>query len=140
MGKDRHTKEQRSYNMSRIRSTNTMLELMFFTLLDEANIKYEKHPKLYGKPDCLIHTDILIFVDSDFWHGWHFNQWRERMPQVYWIDKIERNMQRDKKKFRKLRKEGYIVLRVWEHSLKKNPAKVIEKINLLLSSDRQSTA
>jgi len=132
MRKDKHTPEQRSYNMSRIRSTNTQLEMVFFTLLDDAGIAYEKHPKIYGKPDCSILPNILVFVDSDFWHGWHFYQWRDRLPQEYWISKIERNVKRDKAKFRKLRSQGYEVIRVWEHLLKSNPEKAISKIKTRL--------
>lgn len=134
MRKDKHSPEQRSYNMSRIRSTNTQLELAFFGMLDEAGITYEKHPKVYGRPDCSIPPNILIFVDSDFWHGWHFYQWRDRLPQKYWVAKIERNVKRDKAKFRKLRGQGYEVIRVWEHSLKSSPEKTIGKIKTKLSA------
>lgn len=126
--KDRHTPEQRSFNMSRIRSTNTALEQTFFQLLDNVGITYAKYPKLYGKPDCFIEPNVVIFVDGDFWHGWHYSQWRSRMPKNYWINKIQENINRDRKKFRKLRRDGYVVLRVWEHTLKKNPDKVVQKI------------
>jgi DNA mismatch endonuclease, patch repair protein len=115
---DNLTKEQRHLNMSRIRSTGTKLELKFFHLLDEERIEHIKYPKLYGKPDCQIGEKLLIFIDSDFWHGWHFQQWKSRMPKVYWVEKIERNIKRDRKKFRALRKQGYTVLRIWEHNLK----------------------
>ncbi|MDP4117162.1 MAG: DUF559 domain-containing protein [Bacteroidota bacterium] len=124
---DNLTREQRHLNMSRIKSSGTRLELKFFQLLDLNNISYIKFPKLYGKPDCQIGENLLVFVDSDFWHGWHFEQWKDRLPKNYWVEKIERNRQRDKKKFRLLRKQGYRVLRIWEHSLK-NQEKVIEKI------------
>lgn len=133
MRKDNHTPEQRSYNMSRIRSTNTKLELAFFDLLEGAGINYQRHPKMLGNPDCHIPPNLLIFVDSDFWHGWHFSKWRDRLPQEYWVTKIERNIKRDRTKFRQLRSQGYKVLRVWEHSLWTNPEAVINKINSLLN-------
>lgn len=123
--KDKHTPQQRSYNMPRIRSTNTQLEQLFFNLLDDNGIAYERHPKLYGKPDCMIQKDILIFVDSDFWHGWHFSKWKERLPKEYWVEKIERNIKRDYQKFRTLRGQGYTVIRIWEHTLKDDPDRVI---------------
>jgi DNA mismatch endonuclease (patch repair protein) len=132
--KDRHTPEQRSYNMSRIRSTNTQLEQRFFKLLDDNKIKYEKHPKLFGKPDCYIKPDVLIFVDSDFWHGWHFNQWRDRLPKEYWVEKIEKNIRRDFQKFRTLRSEGYKVVRIWEHTLMKDPERAISLITSALDN------
>ncbi len=103
--------------MSRIKSTNTQLEQKFFEILDRKNISYIKHPKIFGKPDCQIGENILVFIDSDFWHGWRFSFWKSRLPPKYWVDKIASNIKRDQKKFRKLRKYGYKVIRVWEHQL-----------------------
>lgn len=128
---DNLTKPQRSYNMSQIRSTNTQLELKFFNLLDSNKIPYTKYPKVFGKPDCQLGKEILIFVDSDFWHGWNFSRWKNRMPQAYWVSKIENNIKRDRSKFRTLRKLDYSVIRVWEHELK-TPQKVIDKIQQYL--------
>mgnify|MGYP001562929412 CR=1 FL=1 len=124
---DNLTKEQRSYNMSRIRSSNTKLELKFFKLLKENRIQFTKHPKISGKPDCLIGKNLLVFIDSDFWHGWHFKQWGERLPKNYWREKIQKNIKRDKLKFRRLKKEGYKVLRIWSHSLK-DEGKIVTKV------------
>src|SRR4051794_36557299 len=104
---DNLTKEQRHLNMSRIRSTGTKLELKFFQLLDQQHIEYVKYPKLYGRTDCQIGEKQLIFIDSDFWHGWHFQQWKLRLPHKYWVEKIERNIKRDRKKFRLLRMQGF---------------------------------
>lgn len=124
---DNLTREQRSFNMSRIRSTDTKLEQKFFELLEENKVVYIKYPKLYGKPDCQIGDKTLVFLDSDFWHGWRFNQWRNRLPQNYWVSKIEGNIKRDRHKFLKLKRLGYNVIRIWSHELK-NPDKVVLKI------------
>ena len=124
---DNLTKTQRSFNMSNIKSTNTKLEQKFFNTLEKERILYVKHPKLFGKPDCQIGS-LLIFVDSDFWHGWKFHQWKSRLPRKYWIAKIERNIKRDKQKFRILRKRGFRVIRVWEHQIKNGNDAMISKI------------
>jgi DNA mismatch endonuclease, patch repair protein len=125
---DNLTIEQRRKNISNIRSKNTRLEMLFFSMLDKEHISYIKYPELYGKPDCQIGEKILIFIDSDFWHGWRFNAWRNRLPKTYWVQKIQRNIKRDKTKFRKLRRLGYMVIRIWEHQLKKDPFKVEDVI------------
>jgi len=126
---DNLTPEQRSYNMSRIRSSNTGLELRFFKLLKDNEIKHTKHPKgIFGKPDCRVGKNTLIFVDSDFWHGWHYTSWENRLPKTYWREKIKRNMARDKKKFRVLKKQGYKVMRIWGHQLK-TLDKIIKTLN-----------
>lgn len=125
---DNLTKAQRSYNMSRIRSTGTKLEKTFFKLLDDFNIQYIKHPSIFGKPDCQIGTNTLIFIDSDFWHGWHFTKWKNRLPKKYWVEKIQLNIDRDKMKFKKLRISGFNVIRIWEHEMN-NLDKIMCKLN-----------
>jgi len=90
------------------------------------------HPKIFGKPDCQIGDRLLVFIDSDFWHGWYFKRWKDRLPQEYWVEKIEKNMKRDVKKFGILRRNGYKVLRIWGHNLK-DPEKIIERINSVLA-------
>lgn len=129
---DNLTPSQRSFNMSRIRSSDTNLEQKFFSLLDEQKIKFLRHPKIYGKPDCQIGKKLLIFIDSDFWHGWQFPRWKNRLPQKYWVGKIENNIKRDSKKFRILKKSGYKVIRIWEHQILENKEKVKERIIDLL--------
>lgn len=120
--------------MSRIRGTNTALEKDFFKLLRQNNIRYSKYPKIYGKPDCRVKKDVLIFLDSDFWHGWQFSRWKNRLPKEYWIDKIAKNIKRDKQKTIKLKKLGYKVVRIWEHELKRTPSKAIFKITSCLAN------
>lgn len=130
---DNLTKEQRSLNMSHIRSTNTKLEQQFFAVLDKHKILYVKHPDIYGKPDCQI-NNLLIFLDSDFWHGWKFKEWKIRLPKKYWVEKIERNIKRDKQKFNKLRRIGYKVLRIWAHNLKNEERVIVKILNKSTSS------
>ena len=125
---DNLTKDQRKLNMSLIRSKNTKLEQSFFNLLNKNNIPFKQHPKIYGNPDCQIGKKFLVFVDSDFWHGWHFFKWKNRMPKEYWLEKINKNISRDKSKFLKLRKAGYRLIRVWEHSLQNDERKIIKNI------------
>ena len=82
---------------------------------------------------------MLIFIDSDFWHGWRFKQWKSRLPQKYWVEKIETNIKRDNKKFRKLRSQGYQVFRIWEHQFKQKE-KMVLKIKMLLNTKKKIIA
>ena len=129
---DNLTAEQRSRNMSRIRSSGTKLEKRFFRLLDDNAVRYSMHPDIFGKPDCQIGDKVLVFVDSDFWHGWNFTRWKNRLPREYWVSKIESNRKRDARKFRTLRRRGYRVLRIWGHSLN-DPGTVIARITSALA-------
>lgn len=109
--------------MASIKSKNTKLEreLLEGLALECVN-ELELHPSdIFGTPD-LVHRSagIAIFVDSCFWHGCAAHL---RMPSTnrdYWIHKISRNRRRDHKVNRELRKSGWSVIRVWEHSLKQS--------------------
>ena len=128
------TKEQRSRIMSRIRSVNTSLEINFKKLLSKNKIKgFRKHPKMLGNPDFVsAKKRITIFIDGDFWHGYNWKKLGKIPPKKYWQAKIEKNIQRDKKYTRQLKKDGWKVLRIWEHDLKKNPEKCSLRLKKLL--------
>ena len=59
--------EKRSWIMSRIRSTNTKIDLMMNQFLLELDCGYTMYPKMYGNPDFIISSKkIVIFCDGDF--------------------------------------------------------------------------
>ncbi len=127
---DVFTKKKRSEIMSKIRSKGTNAELLVFRELRRRGIYFQKHCKrVLGNPDiALIRKKKAIFIDGDFWHGYKFKTQKQRLPKKYWVKKIENNIARDKKVNRELRKNGWHVLRFWEHDIKKNPEKVFKKI------------
>lgn len=118
------TPEQRKKNMQAIRSKDTTIELALRKALWKKGIRYRKNYKgLIGKPDIVITKyRIVVFCDSDFWHGYDWDNRKSRIKsnQEYWIPKIERNMKRDKEVTAVLVEQGWIVLRFWEHSIRKN--------------------
>ena len=125
---DIFTKEKRSWVMSRIRGTNTKIDLKMNEMLGNSRHKYEMYPKMFGKPDFAIPTKkIAIFCDGDFWHGYRYYK-KKRLAKKFWRDKIERNMKRDIVVSRKLRRDGWPVLRCWEHDINKNSEKCMKKI------------
>jgi DNA mismatch endonuclease (patch repair protein) len=124
---DIFTPEKRSWVMSRIRSKDTKIEKKMSSLLRKNRIHYRRHPKLFGSPDFVVEKKILVFCDGDFWHGYQYDK-KKRPPKKFWREKIERNMARDRKVSRKLRRDGWSVLRMWEHDIKKNPDKCMRKI------------
>lgn len=97
-------------------------------MLDENKIKYEMYPKMFGNPDfVIIVKKIAIFCDGDFWHGYKYYE-RKKPAKKFWRDKIEGNMKRDAIISRNLRRNGWSVLRLWEHDIEKNPDKCKKKI------------
>jgi DNA mismatch endonuclease (patch repair protein) len=125
---DIFTPEKRSWVMSRIRGTNTKIDLRMNEMLGNTRYKYEMYPKMFGNPDFILSRKrIVIFCDGDFWHGYRYYE-KKRLPKKFWRDKIERNMRRDLAVSRKLRQEGWSVLRFWEHDIEKNPEKCMRRI------------
>ncbi len=125
---DIFTPEKRSWIMSRIRGTNTKIDLKMKKLLEENKIKFEMYPKMFGNPDFVLkNKQIIIFCDGDFWHGYKYNE-KKKLSKKYWRNKIETNMKRDKRITRKLRRDGWSVLRFWEHDIEKRTDVCINRI------------
>lgn len=133
---DRHTAAQRSYNMSRIRGFNTRVEMAVFSALAKAGIRYRKHVMtLPGRPDLVFRRKrLVVFIDGDFWHGYRYPTWRDRLSP-FWQTKIERNRRRDRRNFATLRREGWRVLRIWEHDVHRDVSACVERIRLALLNE-----
>lgn len=120
--------------MSKIRSQNTKVETLIFRELRKRKIYFQKHYKrVVGSPDiALPRKKKAVFIDGDFWHGYQFLKLKKRLPKKYWLKKIEKNVRRDIKNRAKLRKNGWKILRIWEHDIEKNIDKIIKKTELFL--------
>jgi len=131
---DNLTPEQRSYCMSRIRGKDTGLERRLRSELETLGLQFETYVKsLPGKPDIVFPNDrIAVFVDGDFWHGYRFPAW-EHTLSAFWRKKIGKTRQRDQQNFRRLRKMGWQIIRIWQHELKKDPGACVARITSHLS-------
>jgi len=126
---DNLTPEQRSYHMSRVRSKNTAPEMKIRRLAHGRGLRYRIHADwLPGKPDlAFIGARVAVFIDGDFWHGWRFLGWRDKLGD-YWREKIGRNRRRDAGSFRKLRSQGWLVIRIWEHEIKRDAGGYVDRV------------
>ena len=133
------TPEQRSYCMSRIRGKDTSIELQLRSALHGRGLRFRKNVmSLPGRPDIVFpRTRVAVFIDGDFWHGFRFSQWADRLS-AYWASKIERNRARDVKNFRRLRREGWRVVRVWEHQVKMDLDGCAGRIARIVASRKRS--
>ncbi len=129
---DIFTKQKRSEVMSAIKSKNTKPELLLRKILSTAlyprgyryRINYRTVP---GTPDvAFVKQKLAVFVDGGFWHGWKAEE--RKLPNAYWRNKIKKNMERDRRQNRELRKAGWRVLRFWDHALRKNPEKILKAV------------
>jgi len=124
---DIFTPEKRSWVMSRIRSKDTKIEKAMASLLRKNGIHYRRHPKLFGSPDFIVEKKVLLFCDGDFWHGHQYSK-KKKPAKKFWREKIERNMERDRKVASKLRRDGWSVIRMWEHDIEKSPGSCLRRI------------
>lgn len=127
---DNLTKEQRRKNMRNIRSRDTLPERMIEKALKARKIYFAKNVKsILGKPDFVFRKKkILVFVDSDFWHGHPMRGVMPKSNRVYWTNKIQGNRLRDKKIRRTLKAQGWHVIRIWEYDIKMNFQKTLRKM------------
>ena len=130
---DNHSKEIRSYNMSKIRSTDSKPEVIVRKYLFSKGLRYRKNVKeLPGKPDIVLPKyKTVVFINGCFWHG-HQGCKYFVVPKTnteYWTKKISRNIDRDNETYIILQELGWNVLVVWECELKKD--KVVSTLEYL---------
>lgn len=130
------TTKQRSLLMQKIKSSRTSPEVTLQKFLSKKRFKFKiNYRGLPGNPDIvLFHKKIAIFVDGEFWHGYCWEEKKKKIKgnRAYWIPKIERTIARDKGNNRKLRKDGWGVVRFWQHQIIKDLPKCIEKIKKIM--------
>ena len=140
---DNHTPEQRKKNMQAIKSKDTEIEIILRKELWSRGYRYRKnYKKLIGKPDiALTKYKIVVFCDSEFWHGKNYKESTDRIGtnSEYWKQKIKRNMERDREVNKKLIADGWIVLRFWEKEIRKEFDSCISKIEEAIQNSKART-
>ena len=119
---DVHSKEVRSYNMSRIKGKNTKPEMLVRKFLHAHGFRYRLHVKdLPGKPDIVLPKyKTVIFVHGCFWHG-HEGCKYYVVPKIrteWWLKKINGNIANDDKAVKALETAGWKIITLWECELK----------------------
>ena len=132
---DNLTKEQRSFNMSRVRGKDTKPEKLVRSLVHSLGFRFRKHVKeLPGKPDIVLPKyKSVIQIHGCFWHQ-HKNCEKSHLPKSnvdYWKDKLSKNIKRDKTNYKKLSDCGWSILIIWECEVKKNDNLTERIINFL---------
>lgn len=91
-------------------------------------------PDICGKPDFAFREQrLLLFVDGCYWHGCPKCYRRPSSNLGYWDAKVARNRARDMKIAKQLKRDGWRVLRIWEHQLTA-VGSVLRKIRAVLES------
>jgi len=126
------TPAQISFNMSRIKGMGSRIELLMGRALWKSDFRYRKQYNIVGKPDfALVSKKLAIFCDSSFWHGYKYGMTKRhefKTNAIFWTDKIQKNILRDKKVNRELKKAGWKVLRFWDFEILKDIDKCVLKV------------
>lgn len=133
------TPDKRSEVMSHIRGKDTKPELIVRSLLHRSGVRYSLRRKdLPGKPDIVLpKCSTVVFVHGCFWHQ-HPGCKDASMPKTrteFWQDKLGKNVARDRRNQRALRKLGWKVIVVWECQVLKNPLAVLSRILRMIGRD-----
>ena len=126
----------RSAVMARIKGKDTGPELAIAARLKELDLAWDSHAKdLPGRPDFVFReARVVVFVDGDFWHGWRFPQWRDKLS-IKWEEKIEATRKRDTRNRQRLRRKGWSVVCIWEHQIKKDISRCVARVTNALNDD-----
>lgn len=123
--------------MARVRSTDTKPELAVRSLVHRMGYRFRLNRRdLPGTPDLTFpRLRIVIFVHGCFWHQ-HRCPRGARQPRSnteYWFPKLQRNMERDRRSVRALRRVGWRVLVVWECQIR-DSARLRERLIVFFES------
>ncbi|WP_353982188.1 very short patch repair endonuclease [Salinicola endophyticus] len=73
---------------------------------------------------------VAIFVDGCFWHSCPMHGTVPKTNTKWWVEKLARNVERDRDTDRLLKEAGWIVLRFWEHE---SPQAAAEEVAAVLT-------
>ena len=126
--------------MKCIKGKDTKIETTLRKALWKNGIRYRKnYKKLPGKPDIVITSKkIVIFCDSEFFHG---KDWEDTKLKIingrnsdYWINKIEKNILRDKITDKKLEENGWKVIHFWGKDIMNNLESCVDYVLINIHS------
>ena len=146
---DTMTPEQRHRCMSHIRSKATKPELLVRQWLWSHGYRYRLNVKsVPGKPDIVLRPyRTAIFVNGCFWHGHQVESGKMKVessecckiPQTnrsFWLEKIRRNQERDRRNYALLQDNGWQVIVVWECQLKPDKIeRTMREVELALNNN-----
>jgi len=129
----------RSALMARILGKNTAPELALRKLLWRSGLRYQLHRRIEGaRPDMVFaRSKVAVFVDGCFWHGCPEHYVRPRSKPDFWADKLLSNVSRDRAQTVNLERQGWTILRFWEHDVACRPDELAAEVVRIVKSNGQ---
>lgn len=136
----------RSATMRAVRKVDTGPEVAVRSALHRSGYRYRKDYKVRAAGrrrsiDIAFPTEgLAVFVDGCFWHQCPDHGTVPKTNRGYWVPKLKRNEERDKLVNASLRRSGWTVLRIWEHTpVDEAVALVVEAVERLRLRERHRT-
>jgi DNA mismatch endonuclease (patch repair protein) len=109
-----------SRRMQRVRQKNTSAESILRQALYALGLRYRVHVPVLSSPRRIADIAfsglrVAVFVDGCFWHGCSEHATWPKQNAGFWRAKILANQERDRDTDARLRANGWVVVRVWEH-------------------------
>jgi DNA mismatch endonuclease, patch repair protein len=128
--------------MSRLSRRDTAPEIALRSELHSRGLRFRVDrapvPGLRSRADVVLGpAKVAVYVDGCFWHGCPEHGTMPKSNAEFWRSKLARNRERDAETDRRLRAQGWEVLRVWEHE---DPAEAAERVAALVRSRRPVAA
>jgi len=121
-----------------VRGRDTKPELVLRRALHRRGLRFRTHYAVAGRPDIVFPSRRLaIFVDGDFWHGRGYHergfatleeQFRRWNRGAWWLEKIRSNVARDRRVTRKLRREGWVVMRFRDSAVARSLERCVAEV------------
>ncbi len=131
----------RSRVMAAVKSKDTGPEMIVRRLVHGMGYRYRLHVRgLQGTPDLVFpRLRKIINVNGCFWHLHGCPHCRiPSSRRDYWVKKLWRNAARDEQTLRKLRRDGWRVLVVWEcQATPKKQERLRERLAAFLDAPAQ---
>ena len=95
----------------------------------ETGDAYRLNYPVVGKPDVAFPgARVAVFIDGCFWHGCPDHGAEPKTNAQFWSEKLGRNRQRDAEVGECLARDGWRVLRFWEHEVEGNVGLVARSV------------
>jgi DNA mismatch endonuclease (patch repair protein) len=119
--------------MKSVKLKGGSLELLVQRELRKLGLRFQQnYRELIGTPDIVFRKKkVAIFIDGDFWHGWRLPAWDHKLSE-FWRSKLRANRKRDQRNFRRLRAANWTVIRLWEHEIRSDIGRCIDRISRAL--------
>jgi DNA mismatch endonuclease (patch repair protein) len=120
--------------MQRQRRRDTAPEVAIRSLLHERGFRFRVDhplPGLRRRADIAFpRLRVAVMVDGCFWHGCPEHATWPKENATWWREKIENNIARDRDTDMKLKANGWLPVRIWEHE---DPVVAAERVISVLA-------